>query len=126
MGNSKKRLLVIAAGVVAVVLVCVLLVGLLDGVWPWSSSIGGGYTGMPTSDNDSTAEETEGAADGNTITGNPAGTGTGNGGTGNVDSGSNGAEETGVSVGVETGSDVEDIMTNPDNKLVIDFDDLPS
>ncbi len=62
---NKRTLALIIGGIVAVALVCVVLVGLINGVWPWSSNMDDTYTGMHTSGE----EETTGDAQDTTISG---------------------------------------------------------
>ena len=57
MEDNKKILYLAIVGLVAVVLVCVLLAGLIDGFWPWSNdrNMDSNYTGITAT----TAESTE-------------------------------------------------------------------
>ena len=50
MMDQKKKAYLIAIAAVALVVICVLLAGLLDGYWPWQNDrdMGGGYTGGTT------------------------------------------------------------------------------
>lgn len=53
--DNKKKVLLLISGILAIILVCVILVGLLDGFWPWQNSgAGDDYTGMSTSGNKDT------------------------------------------------------------------------
>ena len=57
--DNKSKLYLLIGGIVAVVLICVLLVGMLDGFWPWQagSGIGSDYNGIQNSgDKDTTGE----------------------------------------------------------------------
>lgn len=64
--NGKKILYLVGAGTVALVLICVLLVGLVDGYWPWQNDkdMGGGYTGIFTEDD--TTADTQNTTEGET------------------------------------------------------------
>lgn len=66
--NNKKTLILIACAVVAVVLICIVLVGLINGVWPWQyGNMDGTYTGMATSGEEETGGETQDATASDTV-----------------------------------------------------------
>ena len=117
MNNKKKLGLLITGGVVAICLFAILLVGILEGIWPWEySTLGSDYKGMinPGNENvgngsaDATALETTGATD-------PA--------PGNQGSGSNsGTSQTPGNNGPSIGYEEE--PTELPSGAVIDFQDL--
>lgn len=104
--NRKKLFLVIGAAV-AVVLVCIVLVGLLNGQWPWQNNgAGQDYTGMPNNGTsaDGTNDPTDGTGDADVTigvdvpdenNGGNSGSGNGNGGSGNGSSGNGGTGSSG-------------------------------
>lgn len=58
--NLKRILITALVSLVAAGLVCVVLVGMINGVWPWSGSIfGADYTGPRPSETTETTTETE-------------------------------------------------------------------
>ena len=66
--DKKKIAYLMAIGAVALVLICVLLAGLLDGHWPWQNDrdMGGGYNGGTTTqatDDDTLNTTGEGTTD---------------------------------------------------------------
>lgn len=54
---DKKKLLILIGGIIALVLVCVVLVGLINGYWPWQS--GGGKSDYKNPDSETTAATDE-------------------------------------------------------------------
>lgn len=71
--SRKNMILLIAGGIVALVLVCILVVGLVDGIWPWDGITAYSRlldpptepTTAPTEPEDPTDENAEGNAEGN-------------------------------------------------------------
>jgi hypothetical protein len=143
--DKKQLLLAIAGGIVAIALICVLLVGLINGAWPWEKNYFDNiYADKPatgqedttgdtqdgtTSDNVDPTETTSGVAGdetGNSNTGN-SGSGTGsNTGTGNSGSGTDTKDPT-VGVEVEDPTQSTESQDPTEEKKpsgVIDFQDL--
>ncbi len=66
--NNKKILILIACGVVAVVLICILLVGIINGQWPWQNgNMDGTYTGLATSGEEETTGEAQDVTTSDTV-----------------------------------------------------------
>lgn len=147
---DKKKLWILIGGFVAVVLLVVLLVGMIDGFWPWNgSNAESDSTGMQTEEQtgdtegsedttvpgttgteDTTAPESTGSTDPTKETTGKGGTGGNTGGNGETE-GKGGKEdgteptETTVSTDVSIGVDVD--TTEPSGNggsFEIDFDDL--
>lgn len=60
--DNKKNLYLLIAGVVAAVLVCIVLIGLVSGFWPWQIGTNGDQTGestVATTDTTVSADPTE-------------------------------------------------------------------
>ncbi len=124
--DNKKQLLVIG-GIIAVALVCVVVVGLINGVWPWQKNdIGSDYIGMTTSGTEDPTETTADAAEnetGSSNTGNNGGTGS-NTGTGD----NTGASTQDPTVGIEmkdpsqSADEQEPTESGPNDK--VSFKDL--
>lgn len=121
--DNKKRLILIIGGVVAVALVCVLIVGMLDGVWPWQNNgLDSEYTGIHTSGNDDTADSTGDAVINGTV--DPTGTTAGNQGNSAGDgTGTENDQPQKPSVNVENDGTGNTEETLPDS-AIIDFEDL--
>ncbi|MBQ8360289.1 MAG: hypothetical protein IJX37_10390 [Oscillospiraceae bacterium] len=142
MEKNKKLLLLIAAGVVFVILVCVLVACLLSGAGQQNGdSSFEGSAGVTTSGNEETAEDVLNATGDDATADNTTGEETGNGGNGNNGNGNNGNGGNGnggsnesvpqqPSIGVEIddptegSGDEEAGDTKPSDNAVIDFDDL--
>lgn len=45
--ENKRKIWLCIGGAVAVLLICVVLVGLINGQWPWQNNGAGNYTGLP-------------------------------------------------------------------------------
>ena len=127
---DNKRLILIIGCIVAVALVCVLIVGMINGVWPWQNNdFSGEYTGTNSSGEAGAADETGdtttgGSGDATENTVDSQGNGTGNGtenGTGGNGTGNSQPQK--PSVGVETGATEGTEETLPDS-AIIDFEDL--
>lgn len=123
MDRKKKLVLLITCGVVAVCLFAILLVGMLEGIWPWEySTLGSDYKGMINSGNenvgnggaDATALDTTGA------TGSAGNQGSGSNGGASQTPGNNTdtTESKGPSIGYE------EEPTELPSGAVIDFQDL--
>lgn len=113
--DTKKKLYICICGVLAIVLVCVVLVGLINGFWPWSGSgFGNNYQGKNNTVNEDTTagtddttvsddttqtDATQDSTGTTTNSGNNQGGGTGSGGNG-------GGSGNGASVVVE-GDDIK-------------------
>lgn len=123
---KKQKWLYIVGGAVALVLVCVLLVGLLNGVWPWQSgSYFGNYKGTGASDEtqgtDQTEQTTEATQENTdaTVPGNGEGSG-GTAGSGSTDSdstateGSNNTVVEDTDIKIPLGTDEEPANTGSD------------
>ena len=46
--ENKRKIWLYIGSAVAVLLICVVLVGLINGQWPWQNNGAGNYTGLPT------------------------------------------------------------------------------
>lgn len=125
---SNKRLLLIIGAVVAVALICVLVVGMINGTWPWSNDdLGKDYTGMTTTGDTTGDTGTEGTEDPTgtvDATEENAGTGTGTGTGNGTGTGTGNTQNPGPSVGVETEATGDTEATEPNGNNSIDFDDL--
>ena len=111
--ENKKLLYIIIAGILAVIGLCVLIVGLVDGAWPWGSGKpGSDYTGMnpageetsETTTQDATGDATDGTGDPTESTG-----GSGRPGNNNV---------------VDSDLNIDLEVENNGDFGAIDFDDL--
>lgn len=133
MENSKKRLLLIIGAVVAVALICVVLVGIISGTWPWNGKdVDENNTGMTTTSGEN---DTEGTDESN-ITGTvdtTEGTGEAGGNTGsNTDSNTGSNTETGstqppkpsIGLEIEDPDSTDGTEETLGENAVIDFDKL--